>query len=127
MTADELRKLFPHASENFIKQNTADGASRSERASPVPVAEPAPSNGPLAACPAQAPDSGKRIVRITSYRVRLLDTDNCIPKWHVDAIRYCGAGILPSDAPDRCEIITTQRKVAHKTEERTHILIERVE
>lgn len=68
-------------------------------------------------------DSGKYTVRVTSFRRRLLDADNLAEKYHIDALRY--AGILPSDAPDRCEIITSQVRVKSKEEELTEISIEK--
>lgn len=121
MTADELKTLFPHASAQFIRTNASDRAPR-------PASTPEPKrragDGPLGAPQAQASHSGKYVVRVTSFRVRLLDTDNLVPKWHVDALRY--AGVLPSDAPDRCEIETKQKKVSAKAEERTEILIEKL-
>lgn len=70
---------------------------------------------------AKARDSRKYFVRVVSYRRKLLDEDNLAEKFHVDALRY--AGILPSDAPGRCRIITTQEKVATKEEERTEITV----
>tara|TARA_R110000868_G_scaffold394400_1_gene665725 strand:- start:1510 stop:1917 length:408 start_codon:yes stop_codon:yes gene_type:complete len=97
---------------------------------PIPTHNPAPAsvvehrheNEPLADDRAQAGHSGKHIVRVTSYRVRLLDEDNLCEKFHIDALRY--SGILPSDAPDRTRIITSQEKVRTKAEQRTEISIE---
>lgn len=121
MTADELRELFPNASEQFIRANADAGHQH-----PAPTAKPerSPGNGALAAPQAETRHPGKYVVRVTSHRVRLLDSDNLVPKWHVDALRY--AGCLPSDAPDRADIITTQKKVRTKEEERTEIVIERM-
>lgn len=75
----------------------------------------------LAKGKAQERDSAFYLVRVTSYRTRLIDTDNLVPKWHVDSLRY--AGILPSDAPDRARIETRQEKVRGKENERTEIEI----
>ena len=52
--------------------------------------------------------SGKFVVRITSFRKRLLDEDNLAVKYHVDALRY--AGIIPNDAPDKTHIEVSQIK-----------------
>lgn len=60
-------------------------------------------------------------MRVTSYRVRLLDEDNLCEKFHVDCCRY--AGILPSDAPDKAHIVVTQKKVAKKAEQKTLVEI----
>lgn len=79
-------------------------------------------DGTLATPRAEKGNPSFYVVRVESWRSRLLDTDNLIPKWHVDALRY--AGCLPSDAPDCCQIVTTQKKVT-KDQERTLITIER--
>lgn len=89
---------------------------------PRPVAQRAPRNGPLAKGKAEARHPGKFVVRVVSYRVRLLDEDNLCPKYHIDGLRY--AGLIPSDAPDCTRIITTQEKVRSKDQERTEIVIE---
>ncbi len=73
------------------------------------------------AAPAKTCDTRKRLVSVVSYRRRELDEDNLCEKFHVDALRY--AGILPSDEPGRCHIVTTQKKVRHKKEERTEITV----
>lgn len=53
---------------------------------------------------------GKRVlVRVTSFRHRLLDEDNLCEKFHVDLCRY--AGILPSDAPGQTKIEVSQEKI----------------
>jgi hypothetical protein len=87
----------------------------------APAPKPQPSNRPrpLAARKAQDLDPRKRLVRITSFRVRLLDEDNLVAKWHVDSLRY--SGILHGDDPSQARIETRQQKVAHRHEERTEI------
>ena len=89
---------------------------------PRPVMECRDASQPLEGDRAKANDSGKFFVRVVSYRVNLLDEDNLCEKFHVDCLRY--AGLIPSDAPDRCRIVTTQEKVAHKREERTEISVD---
>lgn len=66
----------------------------------------------------------KFLVSVTSFRRRLLDEDNLVAKWHVDALRY--AGILPSDAPDQAKISVGQEKVKTEEEECTVITIEKL-
>lgn len=63
------------------------------------------------------PDSKRFVVRITSFRRRLLDEDNLCGKFHCDALRY--AGIIRSDAPEKCAIQILQVKVKSKREECT--------
>lgn len=90
---------------------------------PAPAAKLEPSNQPrpLAASPPKDRDTRKRLVQLTSYRIRLLDEDNLCAKFHVDSLRY--AGILPGDDPSQARIQTRQEKVAHKHQERTEIIV----
>lgn len=85
----------------------------------VAIFERRPRSRSLAKGQAKGCDSTFYLVRVTSYRTRLIDTDNLVPKWHVDSLRY--AGIIPSDAPDRARIETRQEKVSGKENERTEI------
>jgi len=77
-------------------------------------------DGALGAGEAQGGHTGKFLVRVTSFRVRLLDEDNLCEKYHVDCCRY--AGIIPGDDPGKAKIETGQVKVRSKSEER--VLIE---
>jgi len=66
-------------------------------------------------------DTSRSIVRITSYRTRLLDPDNAFGKWHVDGLRY--GGCIIDDSTQDIELYFTQVKVSTKKEERTEIEI----
>jgi hypothetical protein len=76
----------------------------------------------LEAVQAQGGYSGRFLVRVTSFRRRLLDEDNLAEKYHVDCCRY--AGLLASDAPDKTSIQVCQVKVRTKEEEMTVVEIE---
>lgn len=80
-------------------------------------------NEPLGEGRAQKEGPTRTIVRIMSYRVRLLDKDNLYggAKPYVDALRYCGA--LEDDSPDAIDLEITQEKVSQGNE-RTEIEIE---
>ncbi len=65
-------------------------------------------NEPLAKSGIQKKVSKRILVRITSYRRRLIDEDNLCEKYHVDLLRYASA--IPSDAPDQCKIEVSQVK-----------------
>ena len=67
--------------------------------------------------------SGRVQVRIASYRRRLLDPDNLAGgcKFYLDCCRY--ANLIPDDRPQDIELIVTQQKVKHRTDERTEIEI----
>ncbi len=107
--AEAMKQLHPHAN---IHPDSKTPSSVVERRS---------GDEPLAQAQAKAGYSGKYLVRVVSFRRRLLDEDNLCSKYHIDALRY--ASILPSDAPDQCRIETTQIKVETKEQERTEITI----
>lgn len=73
-------------------------------------------HGALAEEKGEAGDSGRFLVRITSYRNRLLDEDNLSEKYFCDLCRY--AGIIPGDRPEEAKIEVSQVKVP-KDQERT--------
>lgn len=126
----DLSQRFPQASTSFLRLNGfANIPPAPVEPAPLPTDSVPPTPKPkrsartrsLATSQAQKGDTRFRIVRVKSFRVRLLDSDNLVPKWHIDSLRY--AGILPSDAPDRARIETSQEKVRSKAEERTEIEI----
>jgi hypothetical protein len=75
------------------------------------IAQQPARNEPLAQAQAEEGDTSRCLVRVTSYRSRLLDEDNLVAKYHIDALRY--AGVLASDAPQHTHIECRQVKV-HK-------------
>ena len=126
----DLSQRFPQASATFLRLNGfANIPPTTMHTQPLQADSDAPTPQPkrsartrsLATVKAQEGDTRFRVVRVKSFRVRLLDSDNLVPKWHIDSLRY--AGILPSDAPDRARIETSQEKVGSKAEERTEIEI----
>lgn len=127
MTADQLREIFPNASEQFIRANTG-GLTCLPTAdcveAPATVVERNLRTRPLAKGKTQGGDSGRFLIRVTSHRVRLLDEDNLCAKYVVDCCRY--AGLVPGDAPATTQIATGQKKVRSKAEERTEVVIERI-
>ena len=78
-------------------------------------------DAPLDARQIQERDATKFLVLVKSIRTRLIDVDNLCEKYIVDCCRY--AGLLPSDAPDKTHIITTQEKAGKGVEEYTEITI----
>ena len=125
MNADELRKHFPRATDDFVAADADDGTAgptgvqrRSRR--PAPKLERNLGDGAMGAVQVQAGLGGRFLVRVKAYRCRLLDEDNLCEKYHVDLCRY--AGILSSDAPGTAKIEVSQEKVGSK--EREFVLIE---
>lgn len=79
---------------------------------------------PMATTQVQAADSKRILVRVTSFRRRLLDEDNLCEKYLVDCLRY--AGIIPSDAPQKAKIEVSQCKVLRNDEEFTRIEVSEI-
>ena len=114
-----LDQLPEHVQAQVAKQLYGDTNPNSKPSGAV--VECGPGDGSLATPKAKAGDTAKYLVRIKSYRVRLLDEDNLCGKWHCDSLRY--AGLLPSDTPDKAHITICQEKVAHKVDQRTEVTI----
>lgn len=110
--ARNLPLLFPRASKDFIALNTRKAPAIVERRKKSALGK---------RNEAKEGNSGLYIVRVTSHRVRPLDDDNLCEKFHVDALRY--AGILSGDSPDKARIVTTEKKVKKKSQEKTLIEI----
>lgn len=70
---------------------------------------------------AKGGDPKRFLVRVASFRRRLLDEDNLVAKFVIDCCRY--AGILHSDAPGQTKIEVAQFQVKTKAEQRTEIQI----
>lgn len=124
MTPDELRLRYPNASPDFVRINsdTSGRTGFSDRdPRKAPQLERTAGNGAMEALPVQTPTGGHFLVRVTSYRRRLLDEDNLAEKFHVDLCRYAGA--LPSDAAGKAKIQTSQKKVGAKEREFVHLEI----
>lgn len=119
LTSDAPRALAPVA-KVVVAESIYDSNPRSKNANTK--LERVACNEPLETHQAKKSDSGKYRVCCTSFRRRLLDEDNLAEKYHVDACRY--SGLLPDDAPDRCQISVSQVKVKTKEEEKTVIVIE---
>ena len=114
-----LKTLFPNASESFLHLHGLSGSSNC--ATSGTFMERPPSPRPLAKAKAQKPDTGRVLVRVVSYRRRLLDEDNLSEKYFVDCARY--AGLIPGDGPEQTKIEVSQVKVVRKEEERTQLTI----
>jgi hypothetical protein len=134
MSPDELRKRLPQASDSFIRANTSpvrasvdEGVRADDRADQNRSArESAELERPIVYAATETVRTEKTpstrfLVRVTDYRIRLIDEDNLSEKFTVDSLRYCG--LLPSDAPGKCKIEVSQKKVHRKDEARVEIEI----
>jgi hypothetical protein len=114
MTADDLRKYLPNASQSLLAINA-------DRAGKDAILERAARHEPLAKKQGQEADTGRVHIRFVSVRKRLLDPDNLAEKWHLDCLRYCKA--IRGDEPEKITLETTQRKAGKEEAEHTQIEI----
>lgn len=119
MTRNEILTRWPKSSESFIRANL--GTPSPNDPSPAPKLERRPGHGALAKGKSKGPVPTRVLVRVTSYRCRLLDEDNLCEKYAIDCCRY--SGLLQGDSPAEAKIEVCQEKVGSKTEERTLIEI----
>ena len=104
--------------EYELTQRAANALKARHQRPASPQPEPTVLNAPLGAEETKGQDTRRR-VKISSYRVRLLDPDNMCVKYHIDGLRY--AGIIKDDTAEDIEIFVHQQKVAKRKEERTEI------
>lgn len=121
----DLGSLFPNASQTFLRLNGLAPATSSllhpKPTSAAPIVERRPRARALGKKKDEGSNPVRFLVRVTSFRIRLLDEDNLCEKYHVDCCRY--AGVLPDDAPAQTRIEVRQEKVRSKEQERIEIAI----
>jgi hypothetical protein len=108
-----LYALFPRASKSFFALNGALSGAEPEQS--LRHEQVAKAKGKKA-------DSIRHVLRITSFRTCLLDTDNLCPKYFIDALRI--AGVIEDDTAEHIDLQLSQEKVARRSEEKTVIEIE---
>lgn len=74
--------------------------------------------------PRKESHASRCVVRVVSFRRRLLDPDNLCPKYFIDALRY--NQIIPNDRLEDIELQTAQVKVSRRQDERTEITISKL-
>lgn len=79
-------------------------------------------NEPLGKKQVQEVDSRPVLISVVSHRKRLCDTDNLMPKWHIDCLRY--SCLIQGDEPEKATIKTSQIKCKKGEEEYTEITID---
>jgi hypothetical protein len=77
---------------------------------------------PLAQGKGEKEVSGRVHFSFVSVRKRLIDPDNLVPKFYIDACRRIG--LVKGDEHDKITLETTQRKAAKGEEEHTQITIQ---
>lgn len=81
-------------------------------------------DGTLRPTPTQKENPSLYKVSVISFRKRLIDPDNLIAKYHIDAIRY--EGLIPDDSAKHIVLEVRQEKVFESNAERTEIEITRL-
>jgi hypothetical protein len=110
VTRQQLQSKFPNASPAFIKANEANNLPSSPKPKrPVPVQ-------PVAATGGEGQNPKSILVRVTSFRRRLIDPDNLCPKYFVDCLRY--AGLITDDSS---KFIILEVRQGKADEDRTEI------
>lgn len=119
---DDLKRLFPFASQSTLRRNASDDSARHLVSHPERKQDSV--DEPVATVPREAPRQGRVRICVTSYRCQIADDDNLQlgAKPLVDCI--VAAGIIPSDSPLWCKIEHQQQKVNDAAQERTEILLD---
>jgi hypothetical protein len=117
MTESDLKKFFPYASKSTFARNAG-----ADSQAPSPKSQRAVRDEPLAAPARKESYLGRVVVRVKSFRCRLLDPDNLCPKYLIDGLRH--AGLIRDDSPQDIILEVSQEKVATRKEEYTRIEIE---
>lgn len=112
LTNEQFKSMFPNASRSVLEINHHLSHTKPQR--PVP-------NESLEQAAREEKSSKRCVVSITSFRCRLTDPDNLCPKYIIDSLRYAGA--LYDDREEDIELHVSQKKVSHRTQERTDIEI----
>lgn len=121
MTPNDLKKLYPNCSSDFLKLHLPDQPVVAALSHPLP--ERHGGREPLGLQEAQGPGQGRALVCITRYSTRSLDKDNLVGgvKPLCDALR--ASGLLRDDDPDSMLLSVRQRRVKTKAETGTEIII----
>lgn len=86
------------------------------------VVKPNHDDEPLGTDAGKDPNPRRSIVRLTSYRTRLIDERNLWDKHFIDSIKE--AGLIFDDSPKWCKVQVDQKEVLRAEDERTEIEIE---
>ena len=108
-----LSAIFPRASKDFLQANGAQCGPEPKRAV---------RHEQVAKAEREKAHPRRCVLRITSHRTRLLDTDNLCPKYFIDALRI--AGVIEDDTAEHLDLQLSQERVERRSQERTEIEIE---
>lgn len=109
---EKLARKLP-LSEATRRRNSFNGVAPGSEPQPVVQHEP------VAKEKGKGSDPVRHLVRVTSFRVRLLDERNLGDKYFIDALIY--AGVLRGDSPKEVKVEVKQEQVCEAAQERTEI------
>lgn len=120
VTLDELKKLFPNASQQFLHANS--NATPPPKVSPT-VIERDVEDEPLASEQGKGKSIGRVEVRLIRRSTKILDVDNAYGscKWLCDALRF--EGVIRDDDPESIHLIVSQEKVHTRKEVGVEVII----
>ena len=101
------------------KHAAARNQTRGMASGPKP--EPIVQHESVAKKKGKGSDSTRHLVRVTSFRLQLLDERNLTDKYFNDALIYAGA--ICGDSPKEVQVIVNQELVLTAALERTEIII----
>lgn len=104
---------------SLVNQNGQSALRQASCPSCGAVVEYTDRQEPLYLAIGEAGHSARVLVRVRSYRRKLLDRDNLFPKYFIDACRY--SGLIRDDTARLVLIDCDQEKVETEEEERTEI------
>lgn len=105
MTPNQLKRLFPNASQATIRANT-DSHAEGQRKSPQ--SKCSTSDVTLVENKDKKDDPKRITISYRVFRSRFCDPDNLLLKWHTDALRY--EGLIKDDRYEDIEIRVQQFK-----------------
>lgn len=109
--------FVPDGAGGWSKPKATGAARETQSAEPERVVF----NAPVGEIQREALYTGRCLVRVESFRRRLIDPDNLVPKYFVDSLRYLGA--LRDDRAEDIEIRVSQTKVSREEDEETVITL----
>jgi hypothetical protein len=116
--------LPSNPSKSFIARNPQLYERQTNRVSPTAIGKQDSGNEPLAKAARAGLDPKRRLVRIKSFRLRVVDERNLFDKFFVDSLVY--AGILFDDSPRWVKVEVEQVQCDSGHQERTEIEVSEI-
>lgn len=128
LSALEYQQLYGSAPGADVKMKTELSRLRHENHSHRQLQNPKPQPPEVEALAISDEGKGsgskRPIVRVTSFRCRLLDRSNLWGGWKGLEDCLVASGLIAGDSEEDADIQVTQERVKHRFEERTEIAID---